>query len=64
MAIPTIGRKGEALYRDPAFSAYIDPMTDSPHADPPRPVVLCILGGWGERAEHANDAVALGKTPN
>ena len=30
----------------------------------PRPVVLCILDGWGDRAETANNAIALGKTPN
>ena len=30
----------------------------------PRPVVLCILDGWGDRAEAANNAIALGETPN
>jgi len=30
----------------------------------PRPVVLCILDGWGERAETADNAIALGHTPN
>lgn len=30
----------------------------------PRPVVLCILDGWGLRAETANNAVALSNTPN
>lgn len=29
-----------------------------------RPVVLCILDGWGERAETAANAVALANTPN
>ena len=29
-----------------------------------RPVVLCILDGWGERAESAANAVALANTPN
>ena len=29
-----------------------------------RPVVLCILDGWGERAETGDNAIALGKTPN
>ena len=29
-----------------------------------RPVVLCILDGWGLRAETAGNAVALGHTPN
>ena len=28
-----------------------------------RPVVLCILDGWGERNETQNNAVALAKTP-
>ena len=31
---------------------------------PLRPVVLCILDGWGERAEVENNAIALGDTPN
>jgi 2,3-bisphosphoglycerate-independent phosphoglycerate mutase len=30
----------------------------------PRPVVLCILDGWGERAERADNAIALASTPN
>ena len=30
----------------------------------PRPVVLCILDGWGVRAETENNAIALGDTPN
>ncbi len=29
----------------------------------PRPVVLCILDGWGHRAEVANNAIALAQTP-
>ena len=29
-----------------------------------RPVVLCILDGWGERAERADNAVAIASTPN
>ena len=28
-----------------------------------RPVVLCILDGWGERKETENNAVALAKPP-
>ncbi len=28
-----------------------------------RPVVLCILDGWGDRAETENNAIALGHTP-
>jgi 2,3-bisphosphoglycerate-independent phosphoglycerate mutase len=30
----------------------------------PRPVVLCILDGWGYRAESADNAIALANTPN
>jgi len=30
----------------------------------PGPVVLCIMDGWGHRKTSANNAVALGKTPN
>lgn len=30
----------------------------------PRPVLLCIMDGWGERADTANNAVALAETPN
>jgi 2,3-bisphosphoglycerate-independent phosphoglycerate mutase len=30
----------------------------------PKPVVLCILDGWGLREETANNAVALSNTPN
>lgn len=30
----------------------------------PKPVVLCILDGWGLRAETAGNAPALAKTPN
>jgi 2,3-bisphosphoglycerate-independent phosphoglycerate mutase len=30
----------------------------------PKPVVLCILDGWGLREETANNAVALADTPN
>ncbi|CCQ74853.1 2,3-bisphosphoglycerate-independent phosphoglycerate mutase [Magnetospira sp. QH-2] len=32
--------------------------------DTPRPVVLCILDGWGNRADSDNNAVALAETPN
>jgi 2,3-bisphosphoglycerate-independent phosphoglycerate mutase len=31
---------------------------------PPRPVVLCILDGWGEREERDQNAIALAETPN
>ncbi|HUB95698.1 MAG TPA: 2,3-bisphosphoglycerate-independent phosphoglycerate mutase [Stellaceae bacterium] len=30
----------------------------------PRPVVLCILDGWGERADRTDNAILLAKTPN
>jgi len=30
----------------------------------PKPVVLCILDGWGERSESDNNAIALATTPN
>ncbi len=30
----------------------------------PKPVVLCILDGWGERSEADNNAIAQGQTPN
>lgn len=30
----------------------------------PRPVLLCIMDGWGERADTVNNAVALADTPN
>ncbi|MHA1597607.1 MAG: 2,3-bisphosphoglycerate-independent phosphoglycerate mutase [Alphaproteobacteria bacterium] len=30
----------------------------------PKPVVLCILDGWGHRDETENNAIALGDTPN
>ena len=30
----------------------------------PRPVVLCILDGWGHRKERADNGVLLAKTPN
>lgn len=40
-------------------------MTDTSEKTPSRgPVVLCILDGWGERAETENNAIALAKTPN
>ena len=37
-------------------------MTDSQNI--PKPVVLCILDGWGERSESDNNAIALATTPN
>lgn len=32
--------------------------------NPPKPVVLCILDGWGSRAEAVDNAITLGHTPN
>ncbi|WP_189993729.1 2,3-bisphosphoglycerate-independent phosphoglycerate mutase [Thalassobaculum fulvum] len=37
-------------------------MTETPKI--PRPVLLCVMDGWGERADAANNAVALANTPN
>ena len=34
-----------------------------PRSVPHRPVVLCILDGWGHRAETANNAIARAQTP-
>ena len=33
-------------------------------SNPPRPVVLCILDGWGHRADRADNGIELAKTPN
>ena len=33
-------------------------------ATPPRPVVLCILDGWGYRKGCEHNAICLGRTPN
>lgn len=43
-------------------------MTDAPSDvkkayKAPKPVVLCILDGWGHRTERENNAIALAKTP-
>jgi 2,3-bisphosphoglycerate-independent phosphoglycerate mutase len=35
-----------------------------PSASRPRPVVLCILDGWGYRAECADNSICLAKTPS
>ena len=35
-----------------------------PRPPAPRPIVLCILDGWGERKETEYNAIALGQTPN
>ncbi len=39
-------------------------MTDANSSAHPRPVVLCILDGWGERADAENNAIAQAATPN
>jgi len=39
-------------------------MTDANPAPRPRPVVLCILDGWGYRQERQDNAIALARTPN
>ncbi len=44
--------------------AYISVMTDTLRSPSrPRPMVLCILDGWGYRAERADNAIALADTP-
>ena len=35
-----------------------------PHPTRPRPVVLCILDGWGCRSDTADNAIAAARTPN
>ncbi len=37
-------------------------MSEQNH-QPPRPVVLCILDGWGYREESEDNAIALARTP-
>jgi len=39
-------------------------MDPDSRSNPCRPVVLCILDGWGLRAETADNAPALARTPN
>lgn len=39
-------------------------MTETPLITKKKPVVLCILDGWGERAESLNNAIKTGNTPN
>lgn len=38
-------------------------MTNATVKKPPRPVVLCILDGWGHRDNPKDNAIALAKTP-
>ncbi|MEE8272997.1 MAG: 2,3-bisphosphoglycerate-independent phosphoglycerate mutase [Alphaproteobacteria bacterium] len=39
-------------------------MTDQTETSRPRPVVFCVLDGWGYREDTADNAVAQGATPN
>lgn len=39
------------------------PMTENT-TDRAKPVVLCILDGWGSRSDAENNAIILGQTPN
>lgn len=39
-------------------------MTAATDRRPPKPVVLCILDGWGHREEREDNAIALANTPN
>lgn len=39
-------------------------MPDSPNSRPKRPVLLCILDGWGEAPASPRNAIALARTPN
>jgi len=39
-------------------------MNKTPEQDRKKPVVLCILDGWGERQETLNNAIQMGDTPN
>ena len=40
-------------------------MSESVNPAPrPRPIVLCVLDGWGEREEADHNAIALGQTPH
>lgn len=49
----------KALFR-PASLPYIDPMTE---ARRPRPIVLCVLDGWGHRDECEDNAVCQARMP-
>jgi 2,3-bisphosphoglycerate-independent phosphoglycerate mutase len=39
-------------------------MSNPAPSRPPRPVVLCVLDGWGDRAEIADNALRQARTPN
>jgi 2,3-bisphosphoglycerate-independent phosphoglycerate mutase len=51
----------KSIYRASVTSAMIGPMKTLPSA--PRPVVLCILDGWGLRSEAVDNAILLARTP-
>jgi 2,3-bisphosphoglycerate-independent phosphoglycerate mutase len=42
----------------------MSPSAPKPNPLRPRPVVLCILDGWGEREWAEDNAIALAQTPN
>src|SRR3546814_1614523 len=44
----------------PRNSFKMSPMSNTTR---PRPVVLCVLDGWGEREERDGNAVVLARTP-
>ena len=39
-------------------------MTDTHATKRPKPLVLCVLDGWGERADRTDNAILLAKTPH
>jgi 2,3-bisphosphoglycerate-independent phosphoglycerate mutase len=55
----------EPLLQEPAGATpeYRDAAKMSPSV-PPRPVVLCILDGWGHRADRADNGIEQAVTPN
>ncbi len=56
-------KRGHARDKD-SQRAYTEQMNKTPSKAPSRPVVLCILDGWGERAETLNNAIKTANTPN
>src|SRR5437867_13141143 len=63
--------RGAALPRRPRVRVYIGALlyveASRPMTSRPRPLVLCILDGWGERPPQGriadDDAIARAKTP-
>jgi 2,3-bisphosphoglycerate-independent phosphoglycerate mutase len=39
-------------------------MAEMSKPERPRPVILCVLDGWGERADRADNGILLARTPN